>query len=1058
MKLDFRIDFGYLTLYSRRLYHPEMCWDGHLECEDGSILATQRLRYPVEWYGIAASAEKTPLPAPEWRATTRRGFTGVAFTAECTPQTRFRCVTEQGTWEFTAKQIQEDGRIVFRVGGRYSLATAIVTRAGFLWFRPAPPDGAAAWEGRDLPLPQLDRCRMELARLAPGAEVTLPLTALAPAPDAGRHLLAHLQAMPEGQPEDFRPCHGDDGTADPAVTAEICIRDFVTIEWRGRDGALLAATTHYFRYHDIWIQLLEDTWSEFILPEGATAITLRNCHPRLPLLLSRVVLQWQRREHLQLSLPEWLLVGEEFTARVWSETDDYATIEYEGDAHPLVLHPGWNDFPLQFRQAGLGLPVTVRCGKKSATAAVGAVVALPEEPIPVKVGADFTTVPHDDSNELEWTMDYIRRTRLGNFAALRSFTYDPNHQPELQGGPYAFFPGTHGKSLKPSMPPEQQAAWGEWAKNYRFWLQATTHYQDGRLAEAAGPWLHNAGPHEFSGRVYAWDPDNQSTDMRDAARRYVELLRSCTDPIRAKGMSPGLGDGSGGARYSYQGGFDFLRVETLVAHTGHLCSQARAATRAYARPEWGVHIAIQHAKWPYLESHLGEYYLALLQPWIMGASVLYEEDSLFLMFPEERQCWDDALTKGKRDMTRDFFRFAKLHPRNGAPLPRLAWLNGRYAAPFNGFICGPEQTPDYAVWGLFGRTDRCWRHAQPEKSQHLLDVWMPGACALPLRQDPAKRRFWVSGTPYGDFDQMPAEAPADQWRSYRLLVSFGWNTLEDEDAAKLDGYLRHGGVFAAGLPHWQTSVKREIVDAPATMPLWNGGDLAATCGFRVVGQGQEFSGAAEWLIPGFEEMPDLSALPNWSPDEDGPCRLADLELAGAEVVCRDAATKAPLVLRHRVGEGWCWTIAAWAWPGHERLRPVAAQLLAGLSKTAQGDISVSDPSGELFWSVRDAGPDARVLSLLNTAWNDPGCLREAQVATPAGTFPVAVREREAKFLFVTADWAIESQGHDIPHLEYADGVLRAYGDRPTAVLLHRGPDIIPLAIPAAPAGAAVPLP
>ena len=31
---------------------------------------------------------------------------------------------------------------------------------------------------------------------------------------------------------------------------------------------------------------------------------------------------------------------------------------------------------------------------------------------------------------------------------------------------------------------------------------------------------------------------------------------------------------------------------------------------------------------------------------------------------------------------------------------RIAFLEGRYAAPFNGFICGSEQTPDYSVWAL----------------------------------------------------------------------------------------------------------------------------------------------------------------------------------------------------------------------------------------------------------------------------------------------------------------------------------------------------------------------
>ena len=37
MKLDFRIDWGYQYLYSRRHYHPVYIWDGSLTCQGGAI-------------------------------------------------------------------------------------------------------------------------------------------------------------------------------------------------------------------------------------------------------------------------------------------------------------------------------------------------------------------------------------------------------------------------------------------------------------------------------------------------------------------------------------------------------------------------------------------------------------------------------------------------------------------------------------------------------------------------------------------------------------------------------------------------------------------------------------------------------------------------------------------------------------------------------------------------------------------------------------------------------------------------------------------------------------
>ena len=49
MKLDFRIDWGYQYLYSRRHYHPVYIWDGSLQCENGTIEKSWQLDYPVIW-------------------------------------------------------------------------------------------------------------------------------------------------------------------------------------------------------------------------------------------------------------------------------------------------------------------------------------------------------------------------------------------------------------------------------------------------------------------------------------------------------------------------------------------------------------------------------------------------------------------------------------------------------------------------------------------------------------------------------------------------------------------------------------------------------------------------------------------------------------------------------------------------------------------------------------------------------------------------------------------------------------------------------------------------
>ena len=241
--LEFRIDWGYLFLYSRRHYHPEYCWDGHLECSGGRIRSVAKLRYPVLWFGPANTPERLPLPGLEWRDRTRRGMSGIAVSAEVdSPDAVFKLVTASGTWKFSARQILDEGRLVFGVGGKYSPCTVIVTRDDFLWFRPPVRPGAQGWEAQDLTaLPQINRCRMPLARLLPGETLALELH-LPEAPDPQRRLLAHLQAMPEGQPEDWRDPAGLYGTSDPAVAQEICVADAMPLEWRDEKGQVLAAS------------------------------------------------------------------------------------------------------------------------------------------------------------------------------------------------------------------------------------------------------------------------------------------------------------------------------------------------------------------------------------------------------------------------------------------------------------------------------------------------------------------------------------------------------------------------------------------------------------------------------------------------------------------------------------------------------------------------------------------------------------------------------------------------------------------------------------------------
>ncbi len=969
MKLDFRIDWGYQYLYSRRHYHPFFQWDGHLECRGGEILECRQLTYPVIWFGPGHCAHETPLETPEWQNHTRRRLAGIHVLAEipddAIEEARFRLVTASGEFYFSAHQILEDGRVVFHVGPKYLGCHVIVTRTKHLWFRPEPAQGETAWEADELPLPCHDWARMRTAWLAPGE--SLPLEIFVPEAKADfQESLLHLQAMaaPAYTPGDEKQIH-------ETYTLEVLC-----------DGKHAATITHYFRDHDLYMQMLEDVWTTFQAAPGTHRLEIRNDNPKHPVLFSRITLRQHARNHLQLSLPPWALANEPLIGRVFATHEDTTTIHWPGGETTLKVQPGWNEFPFAIPEPQTDAKVTT----KATEAAIPAVYATREEAIPVTVGYDMTVVPHDANGFMDWLLDYTWRTRLGNLVVFRSFRWKDNVNHDEDD----------------PVPDALLEKWGAFCREHHITVEAANQYESGALVRGAGSAMHSAGPHEYPGAVYARDPKEPwaSQDMKQASENYVKYLKLAVDKARKAVPRTAFGDAAGGHRYDYMAGIDFIRTETMVPHTQHLCSLARAAAETLGPKEWGVHIAIQHCYQPYFKFHLGQYFLSLFQPWMMGASMIYEEDSLFLLFKEERQCWDDAMTKGKRDMTRDFFRFVKTHPRTGKNRRAIAFWEGRYAAPFNGFICDVEQDPDYSVWGLFGNNAPEWGHRQPEKCRQLLDVLMPGASTHPLRQQYDKRRFYFSGTPYGDFDQVPAEAKAEDLHQYRLLLNLGWNTMIDEDYAKLKEFVQEGGTLLTGLPQFSTHVKRDFLKDLQDLALWNNGDLTELCGVKVLSPGEEYSGQWNAAHRDFFPQPELSAAPSKSPQEDGPCRLANLELHGAEVVAWDASTNQPLVLRHRIGKGAVYLIAAWAYPGHEALQTLSASWIAALAQEHQPQEHVVDASREVFWTRWEEPNGVRRLMLLNTDWTLEGNQKKVWIHTPAISFPFAVTEQVPAILTV----------------------------------------------------------
>jgi len=952
MKLDFRIDFGYRHLYSSTHYHPKYIWDGNIRAMNGHIEKVYQLDYPDQVvesvyqifdnpYGAFAqskSAKETLLQGTSFQCTTHRNVGGIRIEAEVTENTVFYFDTVSFSASFTAKEIMDQGRLWYHIGPKYVGGYVTVTKTGYLWFRPETKKDEVIFNAEDLHLPVHNHARMQLAFLKPEESVKLTADISGKKKDY-KELLIHLVAMaaPEYNPENEGHGAGD-------IPYEIIV-----------DGKKVLDCVRFYRHHDAHVQMLEDDWRRIEITEGKHEIELKNKSDTLHLAISRITLKECEFNHGQLNVPTWKLKDEPITASVFATKEDTIQVTYADKTEYVDCQKGWNEFIIRTNAIGI-ITVNTKVDTQSFEC-----YDIAEEKYPVKVGYDLTVVPHDKNGYLDYLLNYTHRTRLGNFIMFRDF------KGEVQRNP-------NGKAIK--------AGWTDYLRKNNVYSSACIDFLDGAYAAGGKEMFTACGEHELSQLVYVYGPkdelvrthfgiQDESLDMKDASEKFISFYKTKIDAIHDLGLKAGFGEAAGGARYAYLAGVDFTRAETIAGIQMPLLAKVRSSSESLGNGRWGVHIAIHHHHQPYDEAHLGIYFISLMQPWTMGAELIYEEDSLFELFKEERQAWDDLLTKGKRDMTRNFFKFVKTHPRKGKCVRSIAHIEGRYAAPFNGYTCGYEQGPDFNIWGGLGKDCEEWGYKQPEKCQHVLNVLMPGTITLPLRQQFDKTRYIFSGTPFGDFDMVPIEATEEYLKNYKLLMNLGWNTMIQEDYEKIRAFVKNGGTYLSGLPQYSTHIDREFLKDMEDLRLYNHGELSELSGIKVLGKGVEYCG--QWNCKDRINMPEpeLISLPNDNIMEDGKAFLADIELTGAEIVAWDAASGKPMLVRNKVGKGYVYTFTVWAYAGHEQFQTFSASWVSKLAEENKLDIYIEDSSHEVFWTVWE-NENEKTVYILNTDWVEKG--------------------------------------------------------------------------------------
>ena len=303
---------------------------------------------------------------------------------------------------------------------------------------------------------------------------------------------------------------------------------------------------------------------------------------------------------------------------------------------------------------------------------------------------------------------------------------------------------------------------------------------------------------------------------------------------------------------------------------------------------------------------------------------------------------------------------------------------------------GLSRTDDLAalaplVWRNFGGTDAQWRPATAEYGLRYLDVFFPGVWLHTLEQSPESVRRWYGGAPHGEIELIPIDAPAEVLSQFKLLLLLGWNTMDVEQYGRLKAYVASGGTLFMSVPHATKNESRAFLNnnmEPLNLVLE--GDFSDLFGTRIKGRGGRLvrimaeKEVADNPVAAVYQQSDKFRYPSGGPLH-APVDLADVELCGAEVLAREADSGEPILVRNRVHKGTAYLLCTFDFPGNSYLVPLMTPLIRNLSSSLDWPVELDDPSGDVYYTVRDQGDGVMHVHLLNTDWSAAGNVKRCRL-------------------------------------------------------------------------------
>jgi hypothetical protein len=468
-------------------------------------------------------------------------------------------------------------------------------------------------------------------------------------------------------------------------------------------------------------------------------------------------------------------------------------------------------------------------------------------------------------------------------------------------------------------------------------------------------------------------------------------------------------------KYHCMAGIDVLCLEVLPGDPHLMHAAIRGAARAYGRP-WGAHIAMGwYGGVDFDPLFVKRWRTSLYLSYLAGAEFIYPESGHYGYVNAERGIdldFHSAEMRTMRRVLREAWQFARVHTRPaGGPRVRVGLVHGQ--------LDGSPGLWNRYAWGQFhaekwleGPPERGWRLAE---QLHRKTDWNTAT---------VRGAMDVSGSPpLGQYDVVPAEAPAAVLERYSCLFFPGWNTMTAELYGKLRDYVAGGGHLVMFLPQLSTHV-----DRAADLALFNRGDVADLFGVRLKGTAPKDVRGFTWLqessLPGYR-------FPRYRVTQEDPRFLgnvtpAEVELAGAQVLAgfstlfgtsREELLRHPALVEHTVGRGKAFLVTVCEYPADEGLLEFTRELLRVVLDGEQGEIRLlsNDRVRYAVYSAGEAGSERRyeVVYLLNT---DPD---NAAVATlwvdGATTGPFAVPANRLRLAYVFPGMALvpEHPGVDL---------------------------------------------